>query len=191
MHDEEKLTAGYWFVGVKPSLEKTIGTQQPWFGPHIYDGKGELVWSGSDQFDNSNVMDFRISSVRGEDRLTVLDRDRKIGLVLDNHYEIVESFAVDADKPEVNAHELNFVDNGNSVLVIQNNNQVAPDEEAEQVGWEGPGGCEANYMAVREYDATDHYNTIFDWTALGHIRLNESTQVDSSIGSRCNTWDFM
>lgn len=172
-------------------MEETIGTNQPWFGPHIYDGNGELVWSGADQFDTSNVMEVRMSKVRGEDRLTVLDRDRQIGLVLDNRYEIVESFQVDPDNGEINAHEMKYVNDGKSVLTIQNNHQDAPEDEAEQVGWKGPGTCKANYMSMREYDATDEYNTIFEWTPLGHIRLNESTQIDGKVQDRCNTWDFM
>jgi hypothetical protein len=192
VYDEEKVTPGYWFVGIKPSLEKTIGTGQGWFGPHIYDGNGELVWSGADQFDTSNVMDFRMSTVRGEWCLTVLDRDRQIGVVLDNHYEMVDTFEIDPDQDNVNGHELNFVNDGKSALILQNFKADAPKDEAEQVGYyDEEKGCEANYMAFKEYDAEDQYKPIFEWNALGKIRLNESTETDSDIYDRCNTWDFM
>lgn len=192
MYDEDRLADGYWFVGIKPSLEKTIGTHQGWFGPHIYDGNGELVWAGSDQFDTSNVMDFRLSNFDGEDRLTVLDRDRKSGLVLDNSYEIRDMFKIDWDHDNVNGHELNFLNNGSTVLVIRNNVEDVPKDEAESIGWYKDKPCRANYNSFRELDSEDEWRPLFEWSALGHIKLEEATETDGTVGGKCNgPYDFM
>ncbi|KAK5174064.1 uncharacterized protein LTR77_001144 [Saxophila tyrrhenica] len=191
VHDESRLTTGYWFVGIKPSLDKTIGTDQPWFGPHIYDQQGELVWSGSRQLDTSNVMDFRLSKIKGKDHLTVLDRDRREGLIINDNYELVDSFPVDWDhRDNVNGHELNFVGDGSKVLVVRNNKEESTPGEGESIGHSGP--CRANYNGMRELDGNALWMPIFDWTALGHITLNESTEKGGNIDHKCeNDWDFI
>ena len=179
-------------MGIKPSLEKTIGTHQGWFGPHIYDEEGELVWAGSDQFDTSNVMDFRLSKIGGEDHLTVLDRDRRIGVILNNNYEIADTFMIDYDHDNINGHELKFVNDGSSVLVLLNNESDAPKEEAEAVGWFEEEPCRANYHKFRELDSKDRWRPAFEWSGLGHIKLEEGTDTDGKIRGRCKgPWDFM
>lgn len=70
MYDEDALAPGYWFVS---PYEKN-GYKQPggsWIGPHIYDGSGELIWSGSHLFNHINVMDFGVMKVGNEDLLSM------------------------------------------------------------------------------------------------------------------------
>lgn len=196
IYDKSKLAPGYWFVGIKPSLQSTIGTHQFWFGPHIYDNDGELVWSGADQLDTSNVMDFKLSHIKGVPHITVLDRDRKEGLIINTNYELVDSFLVDYDHDNVNGHELHFVEDGTSALILRNNDEDAPVDEAENIGWDSEEHwgkpCRANYNGMRELDGKDSWRPSFDWTALHHIWLNESTDDAGNLGSRCNgPWDFM
>ena len=62
-HHPEAISPGYWFVtpytrvGVTPT---TLGKDYlPCTnGAHIYDGEGELVWSGACLYDNRNVFNF-------------------------------------------------------------------------------------------------------------------------------------
>ena len=126
--------------------------------------------------------------------MTVLDRDRKSGLILNDNYELVDSFLTDWDHDNVNGHELHFMGDGSTVLVIRNNGEDAPKDEAESIGWhrtdEQP--CRANYNGMRELDGEDNWRPSFDWTALGHIKLNESTETDGSVEGRCTgPYDFM
>ena len=43
---------------------------EAWIGPYIYDGKGDLTWSGAPLFDNFNIFDFRPIEICGENMLT-------------------------------------------------------------------------------------------------------------------------
>ena len=191
VYDNESLSEGYWFVAPKPSLEPTIGSGDGWWGSAIYDGNGELVWSGADQLDQANIMDFRLSDVRGEKMMTMLDHDRADGIIIDDNYEVRDLVLITDDKDHVNGHEFQWVDNGKSVLIIRNEKKDATQEEKDSVGFKGDGPCNANYMSFHELDATNNYESIFDWHAFGHIKLNESTMTDSKVEARCNTWDNM
>ena len=180
-------------MAAKPSLERKIGSGKGWFGPMIYDKYGELVWSGSDQFDTANVMDFRLSDVNGEKLLTMIDRDRSAGIIFDNEYELRDMLLVvkhATDDIGPNAHEFNFVDNGTSLVYLHNEPREAPEEDKRGVGYSG--SCIAQYNKISELDATNNWKSLFEWDSLGNIHLNESTGPDDeSQEDRCDTWDFM
>lgn len=64
VHDKTNIAPGYWFTA---PYEK-IGERKPggaWIGPHIYDSNGDLIWSGAYLYDDRNIMDFKLSNVRG------------------------------------------------------------------------------------------------------------------------------
>ena len=148
------------------------------------------MWSGAAQLDTPNVMDFRQSYVEGEQRLTMLDRDRATATILDNDYEIHNIINV-ADQDIVNAHELNFVEGGKTLIHILNTKLDATDEDKKSVGLSSDAECEANFNGFKERDAKTG-EVLFDWTARGHIFLNESTEnPDGDIEEKCNTFDFM
>jgi UDP-2,3-diacylglucosamine pyrophosphatase LpxH len=147
------------------------------------------VWSGAAQLDTPNIMDFRQSYVDGEQRLTMLDRDRATGTILNNDYEIHNILYV-ADQDRVNGHELNFVEGGKTVLHMTNNKLDATDEDKKSVGLDTSDNCEANFNGFKERDVKTG-DVLFDWVAHGHIHLNESSETDGNIKSRCNTYDFM
>ena len=146
------------------------------------------MWSGASQLDTPNIMDFRQSYVSGENRLTMLDRDRATGTVLDSDYEIHDIIYL-ADQDVINGHELNFVEGGKTVLHLTNNKLDATQEEKDAVGFDGD-ECEANYNGFRERDVKTG-EVLFDWQSHGNIWLNESTMDDGPIKTRCNTYDFM
>lgn len=192
MYDRDRIEDGYWFVAPKPSTDRTIGTGQTWYGPAIYDQSGDLVWSGAAQFDTSNIMDFRLSNVRGENLLTMLDRDREAGVLLDNSYEFRDMIQADPSEYDINAHEFNFVSNGTGVLLIRNFKRPASREEKDAVGWTGD-TCWAVYQTFHELDANNNWESKFDFDSFGKIKLNETTtQEYGSIEKKCNDgWDFM
>lgn len=190
VYNSDKLSKGYWFPAPKPSQERTIGSGEGWWGPAIYDQDGELVWSGADQLDTPNVMDFRVSKVRDGHLLTMLDRDRRSAVMLDNTYEVRDIVDVTSTSG-VNGHELNFVDDGTRMLFISNEQRDAPDVDKEAVGWDG-GECFASYNGFVELDVTNNFEKTFEWSAYDKIRLNESTLTGNSLHKRCNNnWDFM
>lgn len=189
VYDRERLSDGYWFLSAKPSQEETLGTGHNWWGPAIYDQNGEVVWSGADQLDSPNVMDFTLSQVDGEPMLTMLDRDRAAGVLLDASYEVVDMVKVTEEKGP-NGHEFHFVDNGKggtSVLFVLNNMRDAPQEDLDDVDVGGWGKtCTAQYLEFRELDVSNGWETLFEWDSMGHIHLNESTSH-----GKCDKWDFM
>lgn len=172
-------------------MERTIGSGDGWWGSVIYDQEGELIWSGADQLDQANIMDFRVSDWKGKKMLTMLDHDRADGIVIDNNYEVRDLILITEDKDHVNGHEFQWVDNGKNVIVIRQDKQDATQEEKDAVGFKGDGECKANYNSFHVLDATNNYAPSFEWHSFRHISLNESTMTDSKIEARCNTWDNM
>ena len=196
IYDGDKLTQGYWFLGIKPGLETTLGSGKGWYGPVIYDGNGELIWSGAAQLDTPNVMDFRISELWGEKHMSMCDRDRASSVFLDSTYEISNLIITDHEEEglNVNGHEHNVVENGNSVLVLRNHKIQAPPEQMEAVGYDpvewGP-KCIGQYNTIHELNLTTG-ESVFDWESFGHIGLDESTQTEGKVKDRCHGgWDFM
>jgi hypothetical protein len=74
--DEDAIAPGYWFVAFYEDVHQIMPSWQ-WIGPHIYDGKGELVWSGAPMFEYWNIYDFDTRTVHGEQMLTLWDREHK------------------------------------------------------------------------------------------------------------------
>lgn len=194
MYDSEKLSEGYWFMGPKGSLDPTIGTAQGWFGPAIYDGNGELIWSGSAQLDTPNIMGFEQQYVDGKQRLTMLDRDRHLGTILDNDYEIHKLLYVGNDEvvmeDSVNGHELNFVEAGKSVIFVKNNRLDAPQEDKDATGFVGSGECISNFNSFVEMDLKTG-KPLYEWLSYEKIRLQECTIPYENVNGMCDVFDFM
>ena len=193
VYDSEKLSDGYWFIGPKGGLEETMGSAQGWFGPAIFDGNGGLVWSGAAQLDTPNIMEFRQSYVDGENRLTMLDRDRHTGTILDSDYEIYKVLYIGSEdqvsEDSINGHELNFVEGGKTVIYVTNHRMDAPQEDKDVMGFQGD-ECVGNFNGFSERDVRTGEN-VFDWLAHGKIHLNESTVPYDNIEEKCNVFDFM
>ena len=133
-------------------------------------------------------MDFRQSYVAGENRLTMLDRDRATGTILNSNYDIFDILYL-ADQDIINGHELNFVENGTTVLHLTNDKLDATSEDKQGVGFTGS-ECVANFNGFKERSVKTG-EVLFDWSSHGKIHLNESSEIDGSIDDRCNTYDFM
>ncbi|KAK3697799.1 hypothetical protein LTR37_017264 [Vermiconidia calcicola] len=133
-------------------------------------------------------MAFQLSNVLGEDMLTMLDRDRGSGVVMDTNYEISQVINIHDDFPP-NGHEFNVVDGGKSVLYIKNRKTESPEAEKEAVGFHGD-FCYAGYLTFHEV-STETWETTYEFDSWGKIRLNESTINDEPIEKLCKNFDFL
>ena len=190
--NETRMSPGSWFIAPKQAERRHIGTGAAWVGPTIYDGSGELVWSGTAQLDSPNCMDFRISEIDGEPLLAMLDRDRRSGVFLDSSFRVRHVLDALGDGDSINGHELKVVDDGRSVLVIRNYRMEATEREKAAVGFEGD-VCWARYNNFVELDV-ETGEVVFEFHARGQIGIDESTHQDLKrpLATQCNiTWDFM
>lgn len=185
MYNEALLAPGYWFVGPYRILDQTT-FGHGWVGAHIYDQRGELVWSGKDMFSKGNIEDFRISNVDGEFLMTLMDQGRHEIIVMDNQYKIRKQIPI----KHFNSHELNFIQNGTRALVVKNHPQYATKKMSKAVGFDGE--CHAGFDGFWELDVTNNYEHTFEWESWGRIGLEESTLTEQSVEKRCtHNWDFM
>lgn len=183
MHHETLNSPGLWFVAPYKGLAGEE-SDQPWVGPCIYDGNGELIWSGGTTF-NLNVEDFRISNVKGEKLLTMMTHEEIY--VLGNDYSAREAVRLGGFR---NTHELNFVDGGTRVLSLEFGARKVSEEESRRVRFDGR--CEAQFDGFSERDVTvEGWPSVFDWSSNGKIDLEESTMVQGSVEHRCRGWDAM
>ena len=153
-------------------------------GPHIYDSEGELVWSGAGLM-NENVMDFRVSNVKGEDMLTLLFKGT--AFLIDDRYEIREKLEI-SEPWRADEHDFYFLDNGRRVLVFQKEERNATLDQSREVGFDG--NCVVTYEQFQELD-TETWQPVFYWDSMDHVPLIESTQENSFIEDRCAGWDYL
>ena len=186
IYDQEKLAPGYLFVGPYRILKQTTFGHS-WNGAHIYDQRGELIWSGANRFSKGNIEDFRFSNVNGEMLMTLMDQGNNEAIVFDTHYEVVKAVHFD----HFNSHELNFVENGTRALVEKGNHKEATEKMGEAIGYDGR--CKVAFDGFAELDATDDYKFTFSWSSWDHIGLDESTLTEAPVNKRCDsgTWDFL
>ncbi|PPJ61342.1 hypothetical protein CBER1_09593 [Cercospora berteroae] len=188
IYHEELLSPGYWFVAPREPLgaEEVVG---PWVGPAIYDGRGELIWSGAALFRNTMTDDFRVSNVGGQDLMTVLHQEKGQGVVVRPSYGVRNAIRF-GDPRAINIHEFHFVDNGARALIIRSNKTVASTEDSQSVGIAE--GCIAEFDGFEEFE-TSTWESVFKWNSFGRIGLNESTADDgTAIETKCDSgWDFL
>ena len=85
--NDSYLAPGYWFIAPYEEKTQTVAGDA-WVAPHIYDGNGDLVWSGAADFKHWNVFDFDMREVKGVPHLTGLDWQQQRGVVMDSSYRI-------------------------------------------------------------------------------------------------------
>ncbi|CAK1361953.1 hypothetical protein CB0940_02728 [Cercospora beticola] len=188
IYHKELLSPGYWFVAPREPLgaEEVVG---PWVGPAIYDGRGELIWSGAALFRNTMTDDFRVSNVGGQDLMTVLHQEKGQGVVVRPSYGVRNAIRF-GDPRAINIHEFHFVDNGARALIIRSNKTRASTEDSQSVGIAG--GCIAEFDGFEEFE-TSTWESVFRWNSFGRIGLNESSTDDgTAIETKCDSgWDFL
>lgn len=159
-----------------------------WIGPHIYDQLGGLIWSGSYLFNNTNIMDFKLSNVKGNDSLTMIHATEGLGYIFDKHYEQVDQIALGITGEAFNMHEFNFVGKGATLLSLKRSSGYASKEASQKIGFDGQ--CHVTFEGFEVTRMQDMH--AFTWLPHGTIGLEEST-VDSTPENRCkgDAWDYM
>lgn len=188
--EPDLVTPGYWFVAPFESIDQ----REPgngWIGPHIYDGSGELVWSGVSMNENWDVIDFKMSNVRGEDMMTFLVQREGNGLIVDNTFQVRETVDLGTLGVDFNSHEFYFIENGNQAIVMDEGRRDATKEQALGVKYEKDCKCLFNGFKVLD---TKTWEPVFEWSSFEHVSLSESTFLDGGVERWCNDlwgWDFV
>ena len=199
--NESLVAPGYWFIA--PYEEKT--QEEPggaFIGPHIYDGNGELIWSGTPFFGHWNVFDFTVSNVDGEPHLTMQDWHGQRGVILDSSYDVWKTAPMLAAGDSFqNMHAFHVVDDGKRALALDVRQWDTSNERSiAELGYDGT--CQVSFQGFRELDLQASGTPIvFEWEPRDHISLNESTYVmlnprlgyDGSVATMCQLggWDAM
>ena len=186
IYDEEALAPGYWFVApyTDPAPNRRGGN---WVGPHIYDGKGQLIWSGVPMFKGYNAFGFRMSNFNGEDMLSMVYRHQD-AIIMDNHYEIHTKAHVE-EGFDLNMHEFNIVDNGTRLLLMRTVGKKTTRENSASIDFDGK--CNVRFYGFEERDGTT-LEPVFTWLSEGVVPLDDSSAVQNPVKKRCSDgWDYM
>lgn len=173
---------------------ETIDQRDPgrgWVGPHIYDGEGELVWSGAEAAENWDVLDFRVSNVRGEDRMTFIAQKTGQAWIMDNTYQVREQIHIGSLGFDLNTHELHFIEDGTKAIVMMEGKMDSTEEQAHAVGVEGT--CKGLFNGFKVLDTTT-WDTVFKWSPYGKVGLEESTFTEGGVAGKCADvfgWDYI
>ena len=189
IYDESTISPGYWFIAPYALLgRKQRG--EAWIGPYIYDGKGDLIWTGARLFDNFNIFDFRPTEIRGENMLTAIYKREDAGVILDNSYRIRQMVQWPGGHDAANMHEFTLFDNGTKALMLTASNQHLSGPSVRKLGHKGD--CMVNADGLIELDiTTSPPTTLFNWSFVDHMSLDETTyptQLD--VDKECRDgWD--
>jgi len=190
VYDTEALSPGYWFVAPYEDLDR-LERGKPYIGPYIYDGDGNLVWSGTPMFDRFKVWDFRVAQFGGVDMLTGISHRDNAGIVIDSGYEFVKSVPWSETWGGSNMHEFNVLEDGKRVLVFtKEDDKKASIEQSATVEYQGQ--CSIMDQGFKELDITvDPPRTLFEWIGSEHIALNETTVREGKVEDFCqHDWDI-
>lgn len=187
VYDEEALAPGYWFVAPYQQLDQ--GTPGgAWVGPHIYDGRGELVWSGTRVFQHWNTFDFGMTMIDDEQMMTILFPHGRVGVILDGNYRIWRQVPLDGIKADM--HAFRVIDNGKRALVVTHERIETTAEEAQAVGVNGT--CSVAFVGFAELDIDEPTPPLFTWDAYRHVGLDEGTYNTGALEVECaHSWDIM
>lgn len=188
--DESALSPGYWFTAPFQFIDQ----HEPgngYVGPHIYDGHGELIWSGVAIGEGWDAIDFRMSNVRGNDRLTFQIQREGNGYILDNTLEVKEKVDLGTLGHDFNSHEFYFIDNGMHAISMTEGRRDATEEQSMAV--EQDEVCRVLFNGFRVWD-TKTWKKVFEWSSFDHVGLEESSFTYRGVKSLCHDdwgWDFM
>ncbi|KAJ6089819.1 hypothetical protein N7467_005035 [Penicillium canescens] len=197
-HNRERVSPGYWFVSpylhIDPDPPSSLYEQYQ-IGPHIYDDEGRLVWTGSQQFDNRNVFDFKVTNSLGSDpHLSMVlqhswdgGEDSGFGIVLRNDYEHDRKLPLRRDLGIFDIHEFNIRPDGKSALVsIYLSHEIT----LEDFGRPGePTWLESGGFAEIDMNTAE---VIQWWDSFNRIPLYESVHYGpGSVAEGHPGWDYV
>ncbi|KAJ5190719.1 uncharacterized protein N7498_009704 [Penicillium cinerascens] len=195
--DRNRTAPGYWFVSpylhIEPD-EPSSEYEQYQIGPHIYDEDGILIWTGSMQFDNRNVFDFKaINSFDNKTYLSMILQysydggERGYGMILNEKYETYRKLPLRTDLGVFDIHEFNVRKDGKSALVT-----VYLSEEVELTEFGRPN--EKTFLEIGGFAEIDTTTAeiLYDWKSYNQIPLSETVHyfLDSVIEGPPG-WDYV
>ncbi|KAJ5324419.1 hypothetical protein N7476_003019 [Penicillium atrosanguineum] len=180
--DRNRTAPGYWFVSpylhIDPDGDSSLYEQYQ-TGPHIYDEDGTLIWTGTMQFENRNVFDFKaINSFDNKTYLSMIlqyshdGRERGYGMILNEKYETFRKLPLRKDLGVFDIHEFNVRKDGKSALVT-----VYLSEEISLAEFGRPN--EKTFLETggfAEIDTTTA-EVIYDWRSYNQIPLSETNEA--------------
>ncbi|KAJ5665886.1 uncharacterized protein N7477_008334 [Penicillium maclennaniae] len=177
--DRNRTAPGYWFVSpylhIEPDGQSSLYEQYQ-TGPHIYDEDGTLIWTGTMQFENRNVFDFK--AINCFDNKTYISmilqysydgRERGYGMILNEKYETYRKLPLRKDLGVFDIHEFKVREDGKSALVT-----VYLSEEISLAEFGRPD--EKTFLETggfAEIDTTTA-EVIYDWRSYDQIPLSET-----------------
>jgi hypothetical protein len=181
IYDEDALAPGYWFVAPYKDLKQV--SYSAWNGPHIYDGNGELIWSGSPMFQHYNTYDFRATEYDGRHMASLITHVDEAGFIFDSTYQVQKTVNMTSNVPDwaadklrdertANMHEFYVIANGSRVLMLTKVFEHTSVEESKTIGFNG--NCTAKWEGFKEVDLATG-EVLFEWNSHGHIGLDEGT----------------
>lgn len=188
VYDEDALAPGYWFIAPYEQADQTA-RGEGWVGPHIYDQKGELIWSGVPMLNGFDVFGFTKTTFEGKDMLSMVYR-HQYGAILDESYRIHQKAHVESGF-DYNMHEFNIVENGTRLLMMRTKTKQTSTEISSQVGYDG--NCNVRFYGFEERDAQTMEPT-FTWLSEGHIPLDDTMMDDRPMEDFCTDpdgWDYL
>ncbi|KAG9778539.1 hypothetical protein HRR83_002747 [Exophiala dermatitidis] len=195
-HQPKLINPGHWFVAPYTTWD-TVPERteyQPFqVGPHIYDGDGNLVWSGAALSNNRNAFDFRTFEAHGTTFLSYIlhyserkddEEPHGLGVFLDSSFRRQGKITHDIGH-EFNIHELDIRENGTKALFLTTDRPEREDIYSHEKGWFA-------HDCINEMDLATN-TTDFQWCPLDHgVSLNESYHEypDLSKLTSGSPWDF-
>ena len=141
-------------------------------GPHIYDGNGDLIWSGVDAFNGYDAFDFKVTNVGGKDVLTAIWPHGNGSVIINDNYELQKFVHTGVEKVTLNMHDFQIVDNGTRALYLKKDLKKTSTENSLAVDFDGH--CNAEFTGFDEIDLASD-KLLFRWSPEGRIGLDEST----------------
>ncbi|PNS14555.1 Isotrichodermin C-15 hydroxylase [Sphaceloma murrayae] len=194
-HVPDLIAPGYWFVSPYDKWKSAPIRREymPYqVGPHIYDGDGNLIWSGAHVNHNRVIHEFRPYDDGVKIGTTYILRptyeQRNIGeramyVVMDDRFRTTATIVANTSNLfELNGHELKMIDKGRKALTLSSTPKALVRE----------GGLTVHYLndCVVEW-AMPSGDRLFEWCALDHGVEPEETFEKRRMTSEESPWDFM
>lgn len=137
---------------------------------------------------SSNVEDFRLSNVNGEQAMTLMANS--MAYVLNDNYTVWTAKALET-AGAMNTHELNFIQDGTRAVFLKNEYlRFSRQDSLQSVGFDGECIVRFDDFAVLDVTKPD-WPQLFEWHAYGKIGLDESTYKLYTPEWRCKAGDFL
>ncbi|PSK42094.1 hypothetical protein B9Z65_4008 [Elsinoe australis] len=199
-HHPDLIAPGYWLIGAYTEMG-LLGERLEYIpqqvGPHIYDGSGELVWSGAPLFNNRIATDFRVVDINGENHLAwiLFPRPWPGDIYPEGTVVILDASLtpradlINASRVVNNTHEFLISDDSNQLLHFVN---VNGEGDISDRDWSGTGRGNLCHDCIVQSNLRTGERE-FRWCPLEHgISLNESyMKTPAMLDSPDMCYDYM